>query len=635
MGLSEHQRLELNHIINYYVKKKFNYNSKSAAYFFHKRGSKDNAKDWVHKDPTKYACIIFLSKTNLESGTVFYNDSTGKYKKYPVFEDDGTTPILDENGMQVMADPVEELVYSFATRMVDNFNSPNPNSINEVLGDSLLYFAPILEKAGYGKFLKTVKGYAEYNSVKLAANDADKERVTQAIYAVINKADAMKLEAFEASAIKNLGGGQGLQEYGVIIKEGLKSLGDYQANLLLRGGGSINFNAQDYFYNTLRKSDSFQTATPRQQKMIEEIIYSENFKINLREMSGPEVAGGESALFVALQDSQNKVKQGALSPEEFERLKVSARTMIFDNFGNISFPFIEKASTVDNLSHIPGRSGKDTREAILQVANANNTSPRRIRQMLKAGDQGVRRQLREQGLSDAQLSLGYRINLNNEFDPVSAQKWWKENRDLLELTYKDKNGVISNEGKAHLDALDALLQFGTALTTFGLKQSIKDIPTPYTTAMAIGRIYNSFGKRVVSPTYIGMENIVINYRLMQAGIIKDILSKPDTTKIFQDIYARGLFKPRDVKDFIRDMTVRVAQFGGKMTFNQQDALMNFFAEEARETKRLLKEEAPVVEEQKVDLYSTFYRPPENAIQVGRSYDKTTGKFTDITEELPD
>ena len=54
--------------------------------------------------------------------------------------------------------------------------------------------------------------------------------------------------------------------------------------------------------------------------------------------------------------------------------------------------------------------------------------------MLKAGDQGVRRQLREQGLSDAQLSLGYRINLNNEFDPVSAQKWWKENRDLLELS---------------------------------------------------------------------------------------------------------------------------------------------------------------------------------------------------------
>lgn len=69
------KRLELNHIINYYVKKKFNYNSKSAAYFFHKRGSKDNVKDWVHKDPTKYACIIFLSKTNLESGTVFYNDN--------------------------------------------------------------------------------------------------------------------------------------------------------------------------------------------------------------------------------------------------------------------------------------------------------------------------------------------------------------------------------------------------------------------------------------------------------------------------------------------------------------------------------------------------------------------------------
>ena len=53
---------------------KFNINADRHAYFFHRRGAKDNKKDWPHKDSSRYALIVYLSKTNLNSGTVFYND---------------------------------------------------------------------------------------------------------------------------------------------------------------------------------------------------------------------------------------------------------------------------------------------------------------------------------------------------------------------------------------------------------------------------------------------------------------------------------------------------------------------------------------------------------------------------------
>ena len=55
--------------------KKFNLEKCEHAYFFHRRGSIDNSKDWIHKDSSKYALIVYLSKTNLQSETTFYNEN--------------------------------------------------------------------------------------------------------------------------------------------------------------------------------------------------------------------------------------------------------------------------------------------------------------------------------------------------------------------------------------------------------------------------------------------------------------------------------------------------------------------------------------------------------------------------------
>ena len=55
------------------TKKKFSVvKHKGINLGFHKRYSEDNSKDWVHTDASEYALIVYLSKTNLDSGTVFY-----------------------------------------------------------------------------------------------------------------------------------------------------------------------------------------------------------------------------------------------------------------------------------------------------------------------------------------------------------------------------------------------------------------------------------------------------------------------------------------------------------------------------------------------------------------------------------
>ena len=67
------------YILNIIVKKfTFNINPKKANICFHKRFDTDNAKDWVHKDASEYALIVYLSKTNLESGTAFYTEDKNK-----------------------------------------------------------------------------------------------------------------------------------------------------------------------------------------------------------------------------------------------------------------------------------------------------------------------------------------------------------------------------------------------------------------------------------------------------------------------------------------------------------------------------------------------------------------------------
>ena len=574
-----------------------------------------------------------FTKNREQFDNIFFDPETKTYKKIEILDDDG-------NVIQI-ADPIEELMYSFATRMTTSYKQGNHQTIDEVLKDSYLAFKPVFEKAGLDDFIKSVEGFAELNSIKLLSSEDDKIAVRSAINVIVDKLDDFKKEAFKNSAAKLLGAIPA-DKYDMMVQQSLNDTASLQAALLQRGGRSIDINSKEFFIEQLHRSPSFREATSAQREEILRIVNSQDFQDELTKITKGEIFTAEKTLSVLLQDAQNKVEAGLTSEKDLENLKKSSFNLIYDNFTSQAFSFVQQVKPED----LHARSSK----ALTDIATEMGISKRKVTTLLKQGDMNVRSRFVDKGLNEVEileavgktaaffsrgkLTPAYTLNLNNEFDPVAARKWFDEHKEVLALTLTDKKGKLTKEGQQHLADLETLLQLGTQLRTSFGPQSIKDVPTAYTTQMALGRIYNSFGKRVVSPTYIGMENAVVNYRVMQANIIRDILISPETSNIFKNIYAKGLFEPRKVKDFIRDFTVRVAVFGGKMTQEKQVEMYQLMLEDAQETRKMLEDERKARASEPVEQVNES-GVPLGFEMGGQGFSPRTGEFYDITEELPD
>lgn len=52
----------------------FNSNKFTCESFIHLRLAADNESDFIHRDPVDYTLMVYLSKTNLNSGTILYDE---------------------------------------------------------------------------------------------------------------------------------------------------------------------------------------------------------------------------------------------------------------------------------------------------------------------------------------------------------------------------------------------------------------------------------------------------------------------------------------------------------------------------------------------------------------------------------
>ena len=73
--------LKTNPILHQYItslihqKKLFDKGLWEIEAFLHLRLKEDKYKDWIHKDPDDLAALIYLSETNLDSGTLLFDDN--------------------------------------------------------------------------------------------------------------------------------------------------------------------------------------------------------------------------------------------------------------------------------------------------------------------------------------------------------------------------------------------------------------------------------------------------------------------------------------------------------------------------------------------------------------------------------
>ena len=58
-----------------FTKKVMDKGSYDIASFLHLRLEEHNVQDWIHKDPALFTALIYLSDTNLNSGTYIYDEN--------------------------------------------------------------------------------------------------------------------------------------------------------------------------------------------------------------------------------------------------------------------------------------------------------------------------------------------------------------------------------------------------------------------------------------------------------------------------------------------------------------------------------------------------------------------------------
>ncbi len=144
-------------------------------------------------------------------------------------------------------------------------------------------------------------------------------------------------------------------------------------------------------------------------------------------------------------------------------------------------------------------------------------------------------------------------------------------------TFYDKNKILFENlfDKEHLEAIDDLMTLAIITGNPKITKLVRNIPTGFSTAMAMGRTYNVM-KGVVSWRYVLMEKVISDYRLAQAEVMKSILSNSNTAIVMRDILSDGIFKPKEVSKMILDMGTKLSGFGYRLQAGASDEIKTEF-----------------------------------------------------------
>ena len=96
-----------------------------------------------------------------------------------------------------------------------------------------------------------------------------------------------------------------------------------------------------------------------------------------------------------------------------------------------------------------------------------------------------------------------------------------------------------------------------------LTETIGNLPAFFTTQMGLGRGYNAM-KGMVSWRYLAMEKLIVDYRHAQASVMRQLLSNKEVSIIMRDVLSKGVFKPRQAREALSDMFLKLAPLGVKL-----------------------------------------------------------------------
>lgn len=232
-----------------------------------------------------------------------------------------------------------------------------------------------------------------------------------------------------------------------------------------------------------------------------------------------------------------------------EEMRKSLGTIILDEWIKRSFPPVTKTSRTVELMPLLGR-------AKLDELVENNLASSRQDALTKIAfdDPAAMRYLRANDPNFNKSDFTeYSFNMGVELDMFGANTFFKDNEQTFKILF----------GEEHFKAFSNLTEVINIVSNQLDSVNIGNIPKSYTTAMLLGRVYNML-KGVVSPRYLLGEKVIMDYRLNQANLLKDVLSDERTSKALIDVFRHDtVYDRKAIKKVAQSIILKAAALGFK------------------------------------------------------------------------
>lgn len=476
----------------------------------------------------------------------------------------------DANG-NINPEAVDELIYSMTHYMTDSFNNVSMSNLDTLLSDMLIHFGDIIRRSDTptkkrSEFLDTLESMRNLYSKPSSEFQEARQATSKVIQDTLASTYKAKIEAFENSAIVIVGGPRS-DALGVQLKPVFTEMTKIQENLLSRvvGDARIGYDTHANFMVDLYNTQAYKNLASKYPEMLDEIdrvVESSEFRTALKSISDSEAgASGKTVVETIMSDLNKKLQGGKLTQAEFDGIQKNLGVLVEEDLYTHMFPYVNRAQV--SATNINTERTASLRVVLKRIAEERGIPASQVRYQFEMKNPDILQELRNKGVTQGSLSnmVGsdlkkYKFNLEHEYDPIAAQTWWDKHGETFALV----------KGQEHADFIKLIMQAGVATTKRADPAlNIKDVPREQGINQVVGRFYNTFAKRVVSPAYIGMERIIVDYRVMQANIVKDLISNKNSAKVIKDIYVQGLFKPKEVRTYLKDLLLKMAADGYKLT----------------------------------------------------------------------
>ena len=233
--------------------------------------------------------------------------------------------------------------------------------------------------------------------------------------------------------------------------------------------------------------------------------------------------------------------------EKADMVKESLQTVYVDEWMRRAFPPVKK---INKETQSLSRRNIALLDKAIERGLASDRSQARSKILMDSPDMTAFLRQEDPSFSKANFQE-FKFNMGIEIDMIGAGLFIKDNKEALKVVFGEKQFKVFEK------YVEVLNMVGSQLD----KTNINNIPSGYTTAMLLGRVYNAV-KGVVSPRYLLGEKLIMDYRLNQANLLREILTDEEASKAILNVFRNDVvFNKKEIRKAQKRIFLHAASLG--------------------------------------------------------------------------